>query len=371
MRFFLLAVFLCFFFTSFSQEYHLLVGTYTNNGSKGIYVYRFNAATGEATWVSNTDSAANPSYLSLSPDGKFVYAVYEEGGQTNGQVSAYAFDRTTGTLRLLNQQPSGGDHPCYVASTKNNKWVAVGNYTGGNVAIFPVNADGSLQPAAQTMQHEGSSVNKNRQEKPHVHAAVFSPKEDYLLVPDLGIDKVMAYQFNSKNKAPLKPAAVPFAASEAGSGPRHLTFHPNGKFAYLIEELTGTVLVYGYANGKLTKLQRIATHPGDYKGAIGSADIHVSPDGKFLYASNRGDANNIAIFSVNPTTGKLTAKGHQPTLGQTPRNFMIDPSGNYLLAANQTSNNIVVFKRDKKTGLLTALKKQIEVPSPVCLKMVK
>ena len=219
MRLFLFFSLLIFSFQGTAQEYFLFVGTYTNNGSKGIYVYKFNAATGEAKWVSNTDSAANPSYLSLSPGGKYVYAVYEEGGQKNGQVSAYAFDRATGRLRFLNQQPTGGDHPCYVSNTRDNKWVAVANYTGGNFSVFPVHADGSLKPAVQTIQHEGSGANKARQAKPHVHAAVFSPKDDYLFVPDLGIDKVKVYKFSPSVSEPLKPAEPAFAASEAGAVP--------------------------------------------------------------------------------------------------------------------------------------------------------
>lgn len=371
MRFILSFFFLLSAIGGFSQNYNLLIGTYTNgnNGSKGIYVYRFNATTGEVEWVSNTDSASNPSYLSIAPGGKYVYAAFEQGG--GGKVTAYAFDKTTGKLKLINQQGTGGDNPCYVSTTKDGKWVTAGNYSSGNLAIFAVNSDGSLKPAVQTINHEGSGVNKGRQEKPHVHSTVFSPAQDYLFVPDLGIDKVMVYKFNAKAAKPLQPASQAFAASEPGSGPRHFEFHPNGKYAYLMEELTGTVVAYKYENGRLTRLQRIITHPEDFKGVIGSADIHVSPDGKFLYASNRGDENTITIFSVNQATGKLSLVGYQSTIGQVPRNFMIDPTGNYLLVANQKTNNIVIFKRDKKTGLLKDTGKQIEVPSPVCLKMVK
>jgi 6-phosphogluconolactonase len=358
-------------FQSFSQDHYLFIGTYTGSGSKGIYVYKFNTQTGNATWVSNTDSstASNPSFLSVAPNGKYVYAVYEDGDQKNGHVAAYSFNKATGKLNFINKQLSGGDHPCYVATTSNNKWVAVANYTGGSAAIFAVNSDGSLKPHQQVMQHEGKSVVPQRQEKPHVHSTVFSPKEDYLFAPDLGTDKVMIYKFNSAATEPLQ--AKSFAASVPGSGPRHFTFHPNNKFAYLIEELSGTVAVYQYSNGKLVFLQRIATHPDDYKGAIGSADIHVSPDGKFLYASNRGEENTITIFSVNAATGKLKLTGYQSTMGKAPRNFMIDPTGNFLLVANQNTNNIVVFKRNKTTGLLTPTGTEIKVPKPVCLKMIK
>lgn len=352
-----------------AQSYNLFIGTYTGTGSKGIYVYQFNTQTGKAEAITSTDSLANPSYLAVAPNGKYIYAVNEASSKDTGYISALSFDKATRKLTLLNRQLSGGDHPCYVAIDNTGKWVISGNYTGGSLAALPVNADGSLLPPVQSVQHYGSSVDKRRQEKPHVHSTVFSPDYKFVFSPDLGMDKVMIYQFDPSDKEPLKPAAQAYAASEPGSGPRHFTFHPNKKFAYLIEEMSGTVVAYNYNNGRLSFIQRLATHPEDYAGAIGSADIHVSPDGKFLYASNRGDENNIAIFSINQKTGKLKAKGYQPTLGKTPRNFMIDPTGNYLLVANQETNNIVIFKRNKQTGLLQPTGTQIEIPKPVCLKM--
>ncbi len=355
-----------------AQEHYLFIGTYTGGGSKGIYVYKFNTQTGKATWVSNTDSstASNPSFVAVTPNGKYLYAVYEDGAQKNGHVAAYSFNRTTGKLKFINKQPSGGDHPCYIATAANNKWVAVANYTGGSTAVFGVNGDGSLKPDPQVVQHEGSSLVKGRQDKPHVHSTVFSPKGDYLFASDLGLDKIMIYKFNANAAEPLQSNPA-FAVSAAGSGPRHFTFHPNNKFAYNIEELTGTVAAYQYNNGKLNFLQRIITHPEGYNGAIGSADIHASPDGKFLYASNRGDENTITIFSVNSATGKLKLAGYQSTMGKTPRNFMIDPTGNFLLAANQNTDNIVIFKRNKTTGMLTPTGTEIKVSKPVCLKMIK
>ena len=354
-----------------AQSYRLLVGTYTNGGgSKGIYVYDFNAATGEAKWLSNTNGdVSNPSYLAVSTNGKYVYAVNENGGNKPGEVSAFSFNKKSGELLFINKQSSGGDHPCYVTLTKNGKWAIVGNYSGGNFSVFPVKPDGSLEPYKQLIQHSGSSVNEQRQKKPHVHATVLSQKEDYLFVPDLGIDKVMIYPFNTAKQTPLDTTKPSFAAAAPGNGPRHFEIHPGGKYAYLMEELSGTVAVYQYHKGQLKFIQRISSHPEDYKGSIGSADIHVSPDGKFLYASNRGDANTLAIFSIG-ADGKLTSKGFQSVMGSSPRNFMIDSTGKYLLVANQNSNNIVVFKRDKTTGLLTETT-QIQVPNPVCLKMVK
>jgi 6-phosphogluconolactonase len=355
--------------TCFSQSFYLLVGTYTNKGSKGIYVYRFNASTGTAEWVSNTDSVVNPSYLTIAPNGNYIYSVTESGGSWPGSISAFSFDRENGRLTFINKQPSGGDNPCYITTDKNGKWVAVGNYTGGNLSAFAVNKNGSLQPYAQLIQHTGSSINKERQEKPHVHCTIFSPDGKYIFTPDLGLDKVMIYRFNGRATKPMQPAEQAFVKSPPGNGPRHLTFHPNKRFAYLIEEMSGTVAAYAYHSGKLTFLQRLSTHPADYKGAIGSADIHLSPDGKFLYASNRGDANSIAIFSVQ-SNGKLVWKGSQSTMGQTPRNFIIDPTGNFLLVVNQNTNNIAIFRRNPKTGLLRYTDKSIEVPTPVCLQMM-
>lgn len=356
--------------SAFAQDFFLLVGTYTSSGSKGIYVYNFNAATGKATWLSNTEGVVNPSYLAIAPNHQFVYAVTETATANAGSVSAFAFDKQTGKLTFLNKQSSGGDNPCYVSVHKSNKWIVIGNYSGGSLAALPINKDGSLLPYAQHVQHTGSSVNKQRQDKAHVHSTVFSPGNKYLFTPDLGLDKVFIYRFKASAKLPLTAATPAFAATEPGSGPRHFTFHPNKKFAYLVEEMSGYVSSFSYREGQLTLIQRINAHPANYSGKIGSADIHLSPDGRFLYASNRGDANTIASFAVN-SNGTLKALQYDSTLGKTPRNFIIDPTGNYLLVANQTTNNIVVFKRDKTTGALTPTGEEIKVPTPVCLQMMK
>jgi len=355
----------------FCQDVHLFIGTYTGTGSKGIYVYRFNTSTGKATWVSNTDSLVNPSFLSTSANGKFLYSVSESGGKFPGKINAFSFDKKKGQLTFINAQTSGGDNPCYVSITKDGKWVAVGNYSGGNLSVFKTNTNGSLKPSAQFIQHRGIGPNTGRQEQAHVHSTVFSPDEKYLFVPDLGIDKVMVYKFNGSSNLPLEPATVPYVETQPGSGPRHFTFHPNKRFAYLIQELTGQVEVFKYDKGSLTSVQLIATHGIDFKGQPGSADIHLSPDGKFLYASNRGEENNIAIFAVNQSTGMLEAKGYQSTLGRKPRNFCIDPTGNFLLVANQDSGNIVIFKRDQETGMLSPTGEEIKIPKPVCLQMMK
>ena len=353
--------------TCMAKDLYLFIGTYTGTGSKGIYVYRFNTETGKATWVSNTDSLVNPSFLCPTSNGKFLYAVSESGGNFPGKINAFAFDKKSGILKFINAQSSGGDNPCYVSVTKNGKWVAVANYTGGNLSVFNTNDNGSLNKASQMMQDIGTGPNKGRQEKPHVHSVVFSPDDKQLFAPDLGTDKVMIYTFKSSSAMPLEPADPAFAETLPGRGPRHFTFHPNKKYAYLIQELAGEINGYVYKKGKLTNIQNIATHPEGFKGQPGSADIHPSPDGKFLYASNRGEENNIAIFSIDPTNGLLEPKGYQSTLGIKPRNFCIDPTGNFLLVANQDSGNIVIFKRDKETGLLSPTGDEIKIPKPVCL----
>lgn len=364
--------FLLFLFATpvIAQTNYLFVGTYTNSGSEGIYIYKFNTKTGKSVLV-NKAAAENPSFLAISGNRNFLYAVNENGGTKAGSVSSFSFNRITGTLSFLNSKPTGGDHPCYVTINKTGKHVIVGNYTGGSVTVFPVQRNGSLGDAAQTMIHRGKSVVPARQEKPHVHAVVFSPGEQQLFVPDLGLDKIIAYSYYPMKEKPLDDLIGQHITAEPGSGPRHLVFHPSRPFAYLVEELTGTVSAYRYKDGRLHYLQRLSAHPGNYKGLISSADIQVSPDGRFLYVSNRGDANNIAIFMIEPSIGTLRIKGFHSSGGKKPRNFTIDPSGEYLLVANQDSNNIVVMKRNKSNGMLAETGEVISVPSPVCLKMIR
>jgi 6-phosphogluconolactonase len=284
-------------------------------------------------------------------------------------VSAFSFNKANGQLNFINKQESGGKHPCYVTVDKTGKWVIVGNYSSGSLALLPANADGSLEPARQTIQHEGSSVVEGRQDDAHVHAIVLSRDNKTLYVPDLGTDKLMLYKFDAKN-GKLAEADMPFALSEPGAGPRHLAIHPTGKMAYLMEELSGTVNVFAvYKDGSVESVQTISALPREYEGPVGSADIHVSPDGKFLYASNRGESNTIGIFRIN-ADGRLTWLGHQETMGKKPRNFNFDPTGNYLLVANQDSDEIVIFKVNKQTGLLTDTGKRINTPNPVCIKWI-
>jgi 6-phosphogluconolactonase len=369
MRPILLAFILLLSLSGISQKYYLFIGTYTKGDSKGIYVYRFDAATGEAKPVSTT-ATDNPSYLALASGGKFLYAVNETDGARPGSVSAFSFDKATGQLQFLDKQASGGDDPCYVSVDAHRKWLMVANYNGGNLAALPIGTDGSLGALTQLIQHTGTGPNKERQEKAHVHSVTFSPDEKYLLAADLGLDKLSIYRFDgSATTQPLKPSIDSTVQVEPGSGPRHISFYPGKPFLYLMTEMGGAVDAFHYSNGQLTPLQHISSHPDGYAGNRGSADIHAAPGGKFLYASNRGDANSLAIYTIDPATGWLTIKGFQSTLGRTPRNFLIDPTGHWLLVANQNTNNIVVFRIDPSTGLLKDSGQSLQVPSPVCLKM--
>jgi len=350
---------------SYAQKFNLLVGTYTRPGkSEGIYVYEFDASTGKAAYKNKAAGLTNPSYLALSENQKFVYAV-NEAGPGKGAVSAFGFDKESGALNLLNQVPSNGDGPCYVSTDRAGKHVFVANYSGGSFSALPILPDGSLGNAIQTVVYKSNGAGKGQQEKPHAHSTVLSPDDTYLYVSDLGNDQIMTYHYTATSPLPL--IAIDSTKLPAGSGPRHLTFHPNKKFAYSVQELTCDVFAYNYKKGRLSFLQNISGLPEAYNGRKWAADIHVSPDGKFLYSSNRDDANDIAIFSIQKN-GKLVSVGRQSTSGKAPRNFVIDPTGNYLLTANQDSDSIIVFKRDKKTGLLTNTGEKLDVGSPVCLK---
>lgn len=362
---------LFFFFSAFAQKnYYLLAGTYTSSKSIGIYVYNFNSQNGSVKIVDSIKTP-DPSYVTVSPNQKFVYAVNEEGKNNgHGKITSFSFNKNTGHLTELNQQPSMGDDPCYVTVDKTGKWVIVGNYSSGTIAVFPVLSNGSLAPAVTTVQHKGHGVNMARQQGPHVHETMLSKNNKYLFVPDLGMDKIMIYLFNDKT-GKLSAAKQPFIKLKDGSGPRHFDFHPSGKWAYLIQEMGETITAFKYNNGTLATIQIISALPKNYYQPSTGAEIFISRDGRFLYASNRDSSNTITIFKINQQTGKLTLLSHQSSLGKTPRNFNLDPSGNYLLVANQNSDNIVVFKVNKKTGLITATGRQIKIGNPVCIKWIE
>lgn len=369
MRYFILFFLTLHIIQTNAQEHYLLVGTYDSPKSEGIYIYKFNTETGTAKEISHIKTP-NSSFLASSPDQKFVYAVSEIAPQDGkgGDIAAFSFNKDKGTLTFISKQHSGGDHPCHVEVDKTGKWIFASNYTSGSLAVLPVNENNNLGKAI-SFQHTGSGANEQRQKGPHVHGAIISPDNKTLFVTDLGIDKVLLYDFTAST-GKLTPSKEAFIQSQPGAGPRLFTFHPNYRFAYIIEELSGTVVLYKHKKGKLITKQRISTMPEDDKRFPGSADIHVSPDGKFLYASNRGEVNTIAIFSIHKKNGTLTKVGHQSTLGKTPRNFNFDPTGVFLLVGNQNSDEIVIFKRDLLTGLLTDTGNRISVGKPVCLKWI-
>lgn len=341
-----------------SDELTMIVGTYTGGTSKGLYSFRFDQHTGTATPLSHTE-IKNPSYFTVSNDGKQIYAVSELGEQ-EAAVTAFDFDATQGTFKRRNTERTFGADPCNI--TTNGQVVVTANYSGGNVSIFPLRKDGTLEPMSTIEQFKGKGMDPKRQTKPHLHCVIFSPDGKYLFANDLGTDHI--YRFDHLTHLKLNPSAT--LTLKAGSGPRHLTFAPNGKQAYLINELSGTVVVFDYKKGKLTPKQEIAA---DTVNAQGSADIHVSPDGAFLYASNRLKADGIAIFKIDRKTGQLTKVGYQLT-GIHPRHFNITPNGKYLLVACRDNNAIQVFERDSRSGLLTKTDQEIKVDQPVCVKWV-
>jgi 6-phosphogluconolactonase len=349
------------------------VGTYTKGTeSKGIYHLTLDLASGRLTSAGEPAAAINPSFLAFHPSGRFLYAVtevsdYEQGA---GAVSAFAIDAKSGALTPLNQQSSKGSGPCHLSLDKDGRHVLVANYGGGSVAVLPVEKDGRLKPASTFLQHIGSSVNPKRQSGPHAHSINLDPANHFAFVADLGLDKVFVYRFDA-GRGELLPHDPPSFNAAPGAGPRHLAVSRDGKHVYVINEMAMTVAVLRYdgSAGELSEVQTISTLP---EGASGSdystAEVVLSPDGKFLYGSNRGH-DSLAIFAVDQASGRLARVGQQSTLGKTPRNFAIDPTGQYLLAANQNSDTVVVFKIDRATGKLTPVGEPFSVPRPVCVRM--
>ncbi len=344
---------------AWGADWIVYAGAYTGPDNKGIHAYRFNDASGKLTEIGLAVETSNPSFLAVSPNRRFLYAANENA---EGAVSAFSVG-ANGALKLLNTVPSRGSGPCHVAVDHTGKWLFAANYNSGSVAAFPIHDDGSVGAASAFVQHSGSSVNPQRQAGPHAHSANISPDNRFVLVPDLGLDQILSYKLDLTQPVVTKLAP--------GSGPRHLAFAPSGRFAYAINEMLGTVTAFQYntANGSLKELQTISTLPAGFAKPNSSAEIAVHPNGKFLYASNRGH-DSIAVFRVDPATGTLTAAGQTPSGGRTPRNFAIDPSGKFLLAANQDSGNIVVFRIDPSKGTLTPTAETVSLPAPVSLVFV-
>jgi len=352
-------------------QYLAYVGTYTTKtNSKGIYVFRYDAATGKLSSLGLAAESADPSFVAVHPNGQFLYAVNESGKSST--VSAFHIDFATGKLTLLNQLPALGEDPCYISFDRSGKYVFVANYTSGNVVVFPVGADGKLGTATANVHDEGKlGPNKERQDGPHAHWAQVSTDNRFAFVADLGLDEILVYRLDS-TKGTLTPNKPFFLRPlTAGAGPRHAAFSPDGRYFYVLSEMDSTVTTFAYApdHGVFGYLGVVPMLPVGFEGRNDAAEIAVHSSGKFLYASNRGH-DSIAIFSIDPTKGTLTFGARVSTGGKEPRHFAIDPSGNYLLAENQLSNSLVVFKIDLATGGLTATGQVIEVPSPVDLTFV-
>jgi 6-phosphogluconolactonase len=345
------------------------IGTYTGAKSKGIYVSRFDPATGRLTAPELAAATPSPSFLALHPSRHFLYAVGETsnlGGKRVGTVSAFSLDPKSGQLTLLNRESSGGAGPCHLSVDPSGKCLLVANYGSGSIAALPIQATGQLGEPKTIIQHQGSSVNPQRQAGPHAHFITPDPANRFALVCDLGLDQVLVYRL-APAKAALVPNDPPFASVKPGSGPRHLAFHPTGRFVFLINEMGSTLTVFAYEpkRGGLKELQTLSTLPEGFTGNSSCAEVQVHPAGRFVYGSNRGH-DSLAVFGFDPKNGKLNFVEHQPTQGKTPRHFAIDPTGQWLLTENQDSDNVVVFRMDATTGRLRATGQTIAVGAPVC-----
>ncbi len=354
-----------------SGNYLVYFGTYTRKASKGIYVSRFNARDGSLSEPELAAEIGNPSFVAIHPGGKNLYAVSElDGG--GGAVTAFSIDSKSGKLAQLNRVSSKGGGPCHLNVDRTGKALIVVNYGTGSTAAIAVKADGSMVESASFVQHKGSSVNPQRQEGPHAHSVNISADNRFAVVADLGLDRVLVYKFDAAN-ATIAPNDPPFTAVKAGSGPRHFTFHPKGRYAYVINEIACTVTAFQYdaAGGRLTEIETVSTLPAGVAVAKGysTAEVRAHPGGKFLYGSNRGH-NTIAVFQIDQKTGKLTLVENASTQGEIPRNFNLDPTGKWLLAANQNSDSVVEFSVDQASGKLTPSGKKLTVGTPVCIRFV-
>ncbi len=360
------------------KEMLVYIGTYTSGKGKsksdGIYVYKMNLESGELSPYKTVENVIEPSYITIDKKRKYLYAVNETEtyeGKKSGAVSAFAIDEKTGDLTFLNKQPSLGGAPCFIIVSENEKFVLVANYLGGNVSSFPVQKDGKLGASIDLQQNIGTGPNKDRQEAAHAHSINLDEKNHFAFVCDLGIDKIFIYEFDKKTGKLSPNPAQKFFQAKPGAGPRHFVFHPNSKIAFVINELDSTItsLDYDSKRGTLKEIQTVSTLPEGFKGSNTCADLHVSPNGKFLYGSNRGH-DSIVSFKIEDKTGKLDFVEHTSTQGKTPRNFAISPDGKFLLAANQNSDSIVVFRINETSGKLTATGNKANVPKPVCLKII-
>jgi 6-phosphogluconolactonase len=359
---------------STGSRFFVYFGTYTGAKSRGIYVAQLTASSGELTRPELAAETAHPTFLAVHPNQRFLYAANEIGEfanrKNNGAVSAFAIDPPTGKLTLLNQESSGGGGPCHLVVDQSGKHVLVANYGGGSVEVLPIDEAGKLGQPTAFIQHQGSGVNRQRQEGPHAHGICLDAANRLAFVADLGLDRVLAYQLDAA-RGTLTANEPPFVSVKPGAGPRHFAFHPSGRFAYVINELDSTITAFAYdaRRGALTELQTLATLPEQFHGDNTTAEVEVHPSGQFLYGSNRGH-DSLAVFAIDPDKGTLRPVEHVRTLGKSPRSFGIDPTGQWLLAANQGTDNVAVFRIDRRSGRLTATGQTLEVGAPVCVKFV-
>ncbi|NHN32977.1 lactonase family protein [Paenibacillus agricola] len=344
------------------------IGTQTEGKSEGIYVYRMNPATGDLEYSSTTTAGINPTYLAIDPTQQYLYAANTIEGE--GLISSFAINPHTGQLTYLNQQPSGGSKPVHLIVDHTGKFVLTGNFGDGSVCVLPIQEDGRLGEMTDFIQHVGSSIHPTRQQGPRVHSITLDPASRFAVAAEYGADQLRVYRLDAIN-GKLVSGIVPSVPIEAGSGPRHFAFHPNERWGYVINELSNTLISYDYdsAEGILKLKETCSTLPDDFTGRSNCADVHVNAAGSFVYGSNRGH-NSIVIYAVHPDTGEIQLVGHEPTQGKAPRSFVIDPTGGYLYVAHQDTDNIVAFAIDRQTGLLHPTGHSIEVPMPVCIKMI-
>jgi 6-phosphogluconolactonase (cycloisomerase 2 family) len=347
-----------------SNKMYLIIGSYSDGTTPGISVYTFDIETGDFSLVSYVKDVINPSFLAVSPDETLIYSVNEV---RDGAVSAFSFDRESGTLTFINSQPTQGADPCHINIDRRQNFIVTANYTGGSLSYFPLAQDGSIEPVQKVWDMNILFGSDDDEAVSHIHMSIFSPCHRFLFVTDLGFDKIYRFNVEADNTLTLDTAHI--TSLPVGSGPRHLAFSPNGRFLYCINEHAGTVTVFRHRNGRLRPLQTIKTDDDERTRPRGSADIRLTPDGRFLYASNRLRNDGIAIFSVHPRRGTLTKTGYQTT-GVHPRNFTISPNGRFLLSANRNSHNVQIFRINQRTGLLMDTGREISLRQPVCLKWI-
>lgn len=359
---------------TYSEPLLFGTGQVVQGKGKGIYAFRVDASAGALEPIGITEGVRNSSYLAFDPERRFLYCVNEfkeYEGMASGAVSSFRIDRKTGALTYLNTRASHGTDPCHLMVDRTGKNVLVANFASGSVCVLPRDADGSLKEASCVIQHEGSSIDPKRQAGPHAHAVEIDAANRYVFVPELGMDKVMIYELDAEQGRLIPNPHQPFVDVAPGAGPRQLVMHPNGRLAYLINELSSTMSAYGYdpASGSLRELQTLSTLPADFTGDSTCAEVQIAPSGRFLYGSNRGH-DSIVIFAIDEESGKLALVGHQSTRGRTPRNFVVSPSGAFLAAANQDSDNVVMFRIDEATGKLTPTGNVVEAGTPICVRFL-